>query len=97
MSQIDSELNSLRMRIAVLEEQKRIESEIASEKTAFPLNVLEVIINTKKIEIEDDRKHPRKRIPLVKFYEKENVAFLEPIINALKNIQERLEILEKKE
>lgn len=32
MSQLDSELNALRIRLATLEEQKRIDSEITSEK-----------------------------------------------------------------
>ena len=97
MSQLDSELNMLRIRLAALEEQKRIELETASEKKEFPLKTLEEIINAKKIQIEDDTKHPRKRVPLAKYYEKEHVAFLEPILDALKNIQERLDALEKRE
>ena len=35
MSQLDSELNMLLIRLATLEEQKRIESETASEKGIF--------------------------------------------------------------
>lgn len=45
MSQLDSELNILRIRLATLEEQKRIESETASQKKAFPLKTLEGIID----------------------------------------------------
>lgn len=95
MSHLDSELNALRIRLASLEEQKRIESESASEKKAFPLKTLEIIIDEKKQQIE--RNSYSKNIPLARFYDKEKVAFLEPIFNMLKNIQERLDALEKKE
>lgn len=95
MSQLDSELNALRIRLATLEEQKRIESEIASEKKTFPLKTLEGIIDEKKKKIE--RNSYSRSIPLARFYDQEKVAFLEPIFNMLKNIQERLDALEKKE
>jgi len=95
MSQLDSELNALRIRLASLEEQKRIESEIASEKKTFPLKTLEGIIDEKKKQIE--RNSYSKRFPLERFYDKEKIAFLEPIINMLKNIQERLDALEGKD
>jgi hypothetical protein len=91
MSQLDSELNALRIRLATLEEQKRIES----EKKAFPLKTLEDIIDEKRKQIE--RNSYSKSIPLARFYEQEKVAFLEPIFIMLKNIQERLDALEKKE
>ena len=51
MSQLDSELSALRIRLATLEEQKRIES----EKKAFPLNTLEDIIVEKKQQIERNK------------------------------------------
>ena len=95
MSQLDSELNTLRIRLAALEEQKRIETESASEKKAFPLKTLEGIIYEKKRQIE--RNSYAKSLPLARFYDQEKVAFLEPILNMLNNIQERLEALEKKE
>ena len=41
MSQLDSELNALRIRLATLEEQKRIESEIVSAAKEFRMKVLE--------------------------------------------------------
>ena len=101
MSQLDSELNALRTRLATLEEQKRIELEIISEKKAFPLKMLEGIIDEKRKKIE------RKSychstvgllsIDLQRFMDQEKVEFLEPIFNMLKNINERLESLEKKE
>ncbi len=95
MSLLDSELTSLRLRLATLEEQKRIETEHASEKEAFPLKALEGIIDNKKKQIE--RNNYSKSVPLAAFYDREKVAYLDPIFNMLKNIQERLEILEKKE
>ena len=94
MSQLDSQLNTLRIRLATLEEQKRIESEITSEKKAFPLKSLESIIDEKKKQIE--RNSYSKSIPLARFYDQEKVSFLEPIFNMLKNIQERLDALERK-
>jgi hypothetical protein len=94
MSTIDSELETLRLRLASLEEQKRIEAETAAEKKAFPLKTLEGILDEKKKQIERNRYS--KSIPLARFYDQEKVAYLEPIFNMLKNIQERLEVLEKK-
>jgi hypothetical protein len=38
-----------------------------------------------------------KSLPLARFYDQEKVGYLEPILDALKNIQERLDALEKKE
>jgi hypothetical protein len=43
-----------------------------------------------------ERNSYSKSIPLAKFYDKEKVAFLEPIFIMLKNIQERLDVLENK-
>jgi len=95
MSQLDSELNALRIRLATLEEQKRIESEATSEKKAFPLKALEGIIDEKRKRIE--RNSYSKSLPLARFYDQEKVEFLEPIFNMLKSIKERLDALEKKE
>lgn len=93
MSQLESELNTLRIRLATLEEQKRIELETASQKKAFPLKTLEGIIDEKRNQI--NRNSYSKSIPLARFYDKEKLAFLEPIFIMLKNIQERLDALEK--
>jgi hypothetical protein len=92
MSELDSELNTLRVRLAALEEQKRAATEHALEKKTFPLKTLEGIIDDKRKQIE--RNSYSKSIPLARFYDQEKVAFLEPIFNMLKNIQERLEVLE---
>jgi hypothetical protein len=94
MSKLDSEINTLRLRLATLEEQKRIDSETASDKKAYPLKTLEGIIDEKRKQIE--RNSYSKSVPLARFYDQEKVAFLEPIFNILKDIQERLDVLEKK-
>jgi hypothetical protein len=94
MSQLDSDLNLLRLRLAALEEQKRIETANVSEKKAFPLKTLENILDEKRKQIE--RNSYSKSLPLARFYDQEKVAFLEPIFNMLQNIQDRLEVLEKK-
>jgi hypothetical protein len=75
--------------------QKRTETEIASETKAFPLQTLEGIIQEKRKQIE--RNSYDKSLPLASFYDQEKVAFLEPIFNMLKNIQERLDALERKD
>ena len=94
MSHLDSEINTLRIRLATLEEKKRIDLETLSEKTKFPLKTLEGIIDEKRKKIE--RNSYSKSLPLARYYDQEKVAFLEPILNILKNIQERLDALEKK-
>ena len=93
MSKLDSELIALRARLVALEEEKRVQTESASEKKAFPLKTLEAIIDEKGKKIE--RNSYSKSLPLARFYDQENVAFLEPILDALKIIQERLVALER--
>ena len=92
MSHIDSEINTLRIRLATLEEQKRIHSETLLEKKAFPLKTLEGIINEKRKQIE--RNSYSKNLPLARYYDQEKVAFLEPILNILKNMEKRLDAQE---
>ena len=94
MSHHDLKLNSLRLRLADLEEQKRAETENTLHKKNFPLKTLEEIIEEKKKKIELNKYS--KNVPLARFYDQEKIEFLEPIFNILKNIQERLDILEKK-
>jgi len=93
MSDLDLKLTALRQRLADLEEQKRLETEKEQEKTAFPLRTLETIIDDKKKQIE--RNCYSKGAPLSKFYDQEKLTFLEPIVNMLKSLQERIEALEK--
>ena len=94
MSTIDSELLLLKARLAALEDQKRIEAEKDAENRANPMKVLETIIDEKKKQIENNRYS--KSLPLARFYDQEKVAMLEPILNALQDIQKRLMALENK-
>jgi len=95
MSQLDSEITMIRARLSALEEQKRINAQIALQKKNFPLKTLEDIILEKRKQIENNSYS--KSLPLARFYDQEKVGYLEPILEALKNIQERLDTLEKKE
>ena len=94
MSQIENEINMLRNKLIGLEEQKRIETEKEKEKRDNPLNVLKNIINEKRKQINNNSYS--KSIPLARFYDQEKLAMMEPIFNMLKDIQDRLEFLEKK-
>ena len=94
MSQIENEINKLRDRLNGLEEQKRIETEKEKEKRDNPLNVLKNIIDEKRKQINNN--NYSKSIPLARFYDQEKLAMMEPIFNMFKDIQDRLEILEKK-
>ena len=94
MSQIENEINMLRNRLISLEEQKRTENEKEKEKRDNPLNVLKNIIDEKRKQINNNGY--AKSIPLARFYDQEKLAMMEPIFNMFKNIQDRLEILEKK-
>jgi hypothetical protein len=94
MSAIDSELLLLKQRLTALEEQKRIEAEREAEKKANPIKILGDIIDEKKKKIENNRYS--KSLPLAQYYDQEKVAMLEPILNALQDIQKRLTALEIK-
>ena len=95
MSQLDSEISIMRARLNALEEQKQLEEKLAVEKKTFPLKTLEDIIIDKRMQIQNNRYS--KNVPLARFYDVEKIGYLEPILDALKNIQERLNALEKKE
>ena len=94
MSQIENEINMLRNKLIGLEEQKRFETEKEKEKRDNPLNVLKNIIDEKRRTINNNSYS--KSIPLARFYDQEKLEMMEPIYNMLKDIQDRLEILEKK-
>jgi hypothetical protein len=94
MSHLDSELNALRLRLAALEEQKRIDTEKALEQKVYPSKILEEVIDGTRKRIE--RGAYPKSLPLARFYDQEKMDFLEPIFNILKDIHERLEHLEKR-
>jgi len=92
MSQIDSELRLLRQRLAHLEQQQITELERELQKKAHALQVLENFISEKKDRIQKNRYS--RSVPLAAYYDGEKIAFLEPILNVLKDFQGRLEALE---
>lgn len=107
MSQIDDELNLLKQKITLLEEQKRIEAEKEAEKKSNPLKILERILHKKKqcrdvlhLAAAEGRKPSEFPMSSEGFAwtldQNDKAEFLEPIFTILKNIEERLQILEKK-
>jgi hypothetical protein len=93
MSNIDSELTLLRQKIEMFEKQKKVEDEMKAAKEANPLATLGQIIEEKKQKI--NRNSYSKSVPLARFYDEEKVAMMEPIFNMLKDIQQRLTVLEQ--
>jgi hypothetical protein len=93
MSNIDSELTLLRQKIEMLEKQKKAEDEMKAAKEANPLATLGQIIEAKKQQI--SRNSYSSKFPLARFYDEEKVAMMEPIFNMLKDIQQRLTVLEQ--
>jgi hypothetical protein len=77
----------------MLEKQKRAEDELKAAKEANPLATLGQIIDEKKQQI--SRNSYSKSKPLARYYDMEKVAIMEPIFNMLKDIQQRLEVLEQ--
>ena len=94
MNQVDAELRLLRQRIVYLEQQKIAEIERELQKKAHALQVLENFIDEKKERIQQNRYS--RSVPLAAYYDGEKIAFLEPILNVLKDFQKRLEVLEKR-
>jgi len=93
MSRLDEELRILRANLAVLEGKKRIELELAAAKKANPMKRLETIITTTRQN--GEHYYEKRRWP--EYHAATNtVSFLEPIVDMLKNIQERLDVLEQK-
>ena len=90
MSQLDSEIIMLRKRLAAWEEQKQIEVKKASEKKELPLKTLEVLIDYYESLIPGKDQYQQEKWRK----SREKLRFLKPILDVLKDIQERLEILE---
>jgi hypothetical protein len=89
MSRLDDELKTLRTKLAELEEQKRIEPEVKAD----PLKTLDMIVtNTKR----SGENHYEKKRWQEYHQAVGKTVYLEPIIEALKQIQERLDALEQK-
>ena len=110
MSQLDSEINLLKQQINKLEEQKKIQEENELKKKENPLNKLKDIIDKRNEEIDKQTYNLKKQfgpnICNIDTYNshinndtKQNMrtmSFLEPIFYMLKDINERLEVIEKK-
>jgi len=92
MNQVDSELRLLRQRMLYLEQQKIAELERELQKKAHALQILENFIEEKKDRIRQNRYS--RSVPIAAYYDGEKIAFLEPILNVLKDFQTRLEALE---
>lgn len=112
MSQIDDELTLLKQKIAILEEQKRIKDEKEAEKKINPLKIIKGILDEKKKlrnvldhspKTQGGRPYKLKEFPMDSGEwqwfcdQNDKVSYLEPIFNMLKNIDERLQNLEKKD
>ena len=95
MSQLDEELKALRLKLAALEERKRIETETAAEKKANPARALNDVVTSLKGVIE--RNSYSKSFHLARFYDRRTLSYLEPILEMLTQIHERLELLEQRE
>jgi hypothetical protein len=74
-----------------VEEQRNVTSE-KKEEVKVLIKTLETIVDNKRKQIE--RNSYSKSIPLARFYDQEKLDFLEPIMNILKNLEERLNALE---
>ncbi len=94
MSHIDTEIQQLNERLAVLEKKKQDEIRQNEEKRKFPLQTLEKIIEDKKQKILQNRYS--KNIPLARFYDVEKIEMLEPIHALLQSLNERVAALENK-
>jgi hypothetical protein len=93
MSDLDEVITSLRLKLAAAEEQKRRAAEVAAEKKADPVKTLETIVNQMKqnIEYHEHKKQWHERIRAC-----QTVAYLQPILDMLKRIDERLNVLEQR-
>ena len=91
MSQLDSEIESLRNRLASMEEQRRIETENVSNKVNAMKSLQKIVEYNKNVSYGHNNKFQSERWRTAQ----NKLEFLEPILNILKDIQERLENLEK--
>ena len=85
----------LKQQINKLEEQKKIQEENELKKKENPLNKLKDIIDEKKKYVETIN-YSRKGAHAEGFNVRDKIKFLEPIFYMLKDINVRLEVIEKK-
>jgi hypothetical protein len=93
MSDLDEVITSLRLKLAAAEEQKRRAAEVEAETKSDSVKRLETIVNQTKQSIEY---HYRKKQWSEQHQASRAVAYLEPILDMLKRIEERLNVLEAK-
>lgn len=94
-----NEITELRREVAelkqtIVEMLKPIKTENTTERRELILRALEVVIDEKKKQIL--RNSYSKSIPLARFYDQEKITYLEPIFSLLKDVQGRLDDLEKR-
>jgi hypothetical protein len=94
MSDLDEVITSLRLKLAAAEEQKRRAAEVEAETKADPVKTLEDFLTRLRGDIE--RNSYSKSFPMAGFYDRRTVRYLEPILDMLKRIDERLNVLEAK-
>jgi len=95
MSHLDSEINLLKQQINKLEEQKKIQEETELKKKENPLNTLKDIIDEKRKYVETIN-YSRKGSYAFAGEAKDKIGYLEAIFNMLKDLNKRVEDLEKK-
>jgi uncharacterized protein YdaU (DUF1376 family) len=92
MSRLDEDLASLRLKLAALEEQKRVETEAEAEKRANPMKRLETNLTQTRQSIEYHSRHKRWTEAM---HARGRVADLESILEMLTQIQTRVDVLER--
>jgi tryptophanyl-tRNA synthetase len=91
MSHFDTEISELQKKIIHLEEKKQEQREKDLQQINNPLNILKNIIDEKRKHIELNSNS------VTRLSDRKKIAVLEPIVNLFKNIEDRLEKLEKKD
>jgi len=86
--------NKLKQAINKLDDETEIQEENELKKKENPLNTLKDIIDEKKDKVE--RNSYSKSVPLARYNDIEKLGYLESIYNMLRDLNERVENLEKK-
>jgi hypothetical protein len=86
--------NKLKKAINKLDQETEIQDENELKKKENPLNTLKDIIDEKKDKVE--RNSYSKSVPFARGYDIEKLGYLESIYNMLRDLNERVENLEKK-
>jgi len=98
MSDLDIRIEVSRSRLVRLEEHLQFEKErlakMEEEKLESPLKSLGAIVDQKKVHMT----HPSPSFGTLdaRYYHKDSLSALEPILKMLKKIEERLDALERK-